>query len=128
MPWAAIGWVALLIVLGLLLLAYAVKLARLLLAGRNHRYALRATLDRFADVGLKRGFGETRERFARRLAETAPSLQALTHAHLRAAYGAGADGDWQALSRAARQELRAALPWHRRLLGALNPIGWIFTR
>lgn len=128
MPWAAIGWGALLIALGLLLLAWLIKLVRVLLGGQNHRYALRATLDRFADVGLRRDFGETRERFARRLADTAPSLQALTHAHLRAAYGGGADADWKALSRAARQELRAALPWHRRLLGALNPIGWIFTR
>lgn len=127
-PWAAIGWILLYLVLGLLALAYALKIARMVLATRNHRYALRATLDRFADVGLRRTFGETRERFAARVAELTPSLRALTQAHLRAAYGAGADADWRDLSRAVRQELRAALPWHRRLLGALNPIGWIFTR
>ncbi|MGK0359137.1 MAG: transglutaminase-like putative cysteine protease [Bradymonadia bacterium] len=128
MPWAAIVWAFALLLASLLLLAYLLKLARILLAGRNHRYALRATLDRFADVGERRAFGETRERFAARLAETTPSLKALTLAHLRAAYGAGADADWRALSAAVRTELRAALPWHRRLLGALNPIGWIFTR
>lgn len=128
MPWAAIGWAFALTLLGVLLLAYLLKLARIVLAGRNHRYALRATLDRFADVGERRAFGETRERFAARLAETTPSLKALTHAHLRAAYGSGADADWRALSAAVRAELRAALPWHRRVLGALNPIGWIFTR
>lgn len=127
-PWAAIGWVLLYLLLGVLALAYALKLARIAVAGSNHRYALRATLDRFADVGLRRAFGETRERFAARVAELTPSLQALTQAHLRAAYGAGADADWRALSRTVRTELRAALPWHRRALGALNPVGWIFTR
>ncbi|PIE20049.1 MAG: hypothetical protein CSA66_01605 [Proteobacteria bacterium] len=137
LPWRAILWALLFIALGAVAALYLVKLARRLAPrlsrGRpsHHRWALRAALDRLADVGILRGRGETRERFAQRLAEQLPSLAPLTMAHLRAALGRpGAEPGPETadLLGRVRAEYRAAVPLRRRLLGALNPIGWWFVR
>jgi len=136
-PWAAIGWGTLWALAGLLALAYAIKLARILLPrltpGRAGRHALRAAQDALSDVGVTRAFGETREAFARRAPAASPAFQALTAAHLRLALGdpraaVRPPSELAALAARARRELRRAQPWRRRLAGALNPIGWWFTR
>jgi transglutaminase-like putative cysteine protease len=119
-----------------LLLLYAIK------AWRRHvpafaaaavlpRVAYRASLDRLGEVGLMRRFGETREAFARRAREVAPSLDPLTVVHTGAALG-GRVGpppdEVAALCERVRAELRTAVPLKRRLLGLVNPLSWIWTR
>jgi len=117
----------------LLLFGYAVKLFRFFALGRPGAVYRRA-LDQLSAVGLIRRWGESPEAFARRLAREAEiaSLRPLTAAHLRAAFGdhRGPDAvramlpDLGEVSR----ELRSAVPWWLRLLGALNPYSWLFTR
>ena len=120
-------------ILGLYAIKATRRLAVGLVRGRSiHRWAMRASLDVLADVGVVRQRGETREDFAARVSALAPSLAALTFAHLRAALGrpgaTDADAEVRALYRRVRSELRAALPLHRRLVGALNPVGWWLVR
>ena len=136
-PWRALGWF-LLGVFGLLLIgAYSVKWTRIAApsVGDGARAGLtsfRALLDRLADVGIRRQHGETREHFAQRLAGLMPSLPELTHAHLRMTLGrANTRSDHahvSALARTAVREYRRNTSWWVRSLGALNPIGWWFTR
>ena len=131
-PWAAIflglGW----ILGGLLLLAYTVKTVRVLApATGDHRRRFRATLDRFSDAGQPRRWGETRERYAVRLAPLAPSLIPLTRAHLRLTLGPAESEDTvavDALSKVVVTEFGASRTGWQRLLGWLNPVGWWFTR
>ncbi len=107
----------------------------------------RATLDRLADVGLRREFGESREAFAARCASYTPGLTELTSAHLAATLGAKDSTtnlyqsrtkksgdtklsalDWDSLERSVRSELQTNFPLWRRLLGALHPFSWSTTR
>ncbi|MBL8787589.1 MAG: transglutaminase domain-containing protein [Deltaproteobacteria bacterium] len=120
--------------------AYAVKYARLLMpslvgADKAHRWALRAALDRLADLGIRRAPGETRERFAERVQHLTPHLRPLTMAHYRAALGPpGPDARSRTAAEAkaalteVRKDLRRSIPWWKRLAGAVNPIGWWLTR
>ena len=132
-----VPWAAILLVLGwglggLLLLAYTVKTVRVLAPGAgDHRRRFRATLDRFSDAGQPRRWGETRARYAARLAPRAPSLIPLTRAHLRLTLGPAdpVDNDVvDALSKATVAEFGASRTGWQRLLGWLNPVGWWFTR
>lgn len=89
------------------------------------RLVFRATLDRLAEAGVIREFGEAREAFAERHREALPSLEAHTHAHMRAFLGGGERGDKQthlAFARQVARELRAATPWWRRVIGFFNPV------
>ena len=93
---------------------------------------MRSALDRLADLGIVRDKGETRERFADRLAALTPNLRALTMTHYRAALGAG---DPVEAGKLARQHLRAvhadlgqSVPWWKRAAASLNPIGWLLAR
>lgn len=132
--WAAL-FRRLLIVLGLLLLlGYAIKIYRRLLPalvgeGALPRVGYRATLDRLADIGLVRGFGESREGFARRARTFAPSFEPLTDAHLawalRSDHRSAPSTDLRSWIDAIRVELQRAVPTWRRLLGWLNPFSWI---
>jgi len=137
MPWREIGITALILLAALLLLAYAIKVFRRLQAsmapaGRAGMLAFRGTLDRLADMGIRRRYGESRERFAERLSGMAPSLGPLTDAHLRIALGGSNDAEAHAqvadLSRAVIREYKQNTRWWKRALGALNPVGWWFTR
>jgi protein-glutamine gamma-glutamyltransferase len=126
-PW---GRVSLGLLLAVLLMAYGIKLVRRL-AGGSHVAVYRAVLDRLADIGAVRHYGESRERHASRLAQQVPSFEPLTTAHLRLALR-GADSktksEFDTLARATRAELRANTPWLVRARGFFNPIGWWFTR
>ena len=134
MPWRSIALTLLSLLAAALALAYAIKFARRLQtsAGREGILAFRAALDRLADIGIRRRFGESRERFAQRLAPLAPSLKPLTAAHLQVALGGAADRDAHAevarLSRSVIREYKDNTRLWKRTLGALNPIGWWFTR
>lgn len=92
------------------------------------RVAYRAVLDALADVALVRRWGESREAFARRLADVAPSLGPLTDAHLDARFGPGARLDPRDLASRVRRELRAAVPRWRRWAGLLVPWTWLRVR
>jgi transglutaminase-like putative cysteine protease len=72
------------------------------------RVAYRVALDRLAEVGVTRAEGETRERFARRLADVYPALGPLTDLHLAGRLGR------PGRPVAARPELQAA-PWRTHL-------------
>ncbi|MEM8993735.1 MAG: transglutaminase-like domain-containing protein, partial [Acidobacteriota bacterium] len=136
----AFDWRTFLRWLGLLLAAliaagYAVKgyrrLAPLLWPEALPRLGYRATLDRLAEAGLLRHFGESRESFARRAGRHAPSFGPLTEAHLRHALGSRRGLGRADIERAMGEthlELRRAIPAWRRWLGALDPITWLRVR
>lgn len=136
-PFATIALVLLFAVLAFLVALYLVKLFRRVAPrlGRDrdaHRLALRAALDALADLGLVRARGETREGFAARVVARTPSLAPLTMLHLRAALGPPdaprPAAEARALHARVRAELRRAVPLHKRLAGAINPIGWWLVR
>ena len=95
------------------------------------RVAYRAALDRLAEVGVARGRGEGRERFAARAGALAPSFGGLTRAHLADAWGsarrAGA-AELRAAGGAVSAELRGSVPVWRRAVGALHPWSWLRSR
>jgi transglutaminase-like putative cysteine protease len=119
------------------LLMYAIKLWRRViwrLAPPKHvgRTAYRATLDRLAEAGQARDYGETREAFARRLSDAVPSLDPMTRAVEARAMGSlqpdlprEAWGDLQAQAKA---QIAQRHPRWRRFLGLLNPISWLRVR
>jgi transglutaminase-like putative cysteine protease len=93
------------------------------------RVVYRAELDRLAELALRRRFGESREAFAARVAEVAPSFRGLTLAHVGAAFGSRrAAADLRPLASEVRREVRRAYPWWRRTLGALIPWSWLLAR
>ncbi|UCF67263.1 MAG: DUF4129 domain-containing protein [Acidobacteriota bacterium] len=138
-PWRRPSWrqVAggLLIALaGWALLGHAVKLWRRLaprLARRDTaaRTAYRAALDRLAEAGLTRRYGETRERFAERVGALAPAFTSLTGMHLAACYGrrAASRRGAHALTRLTAGQLDDARRW-RRWWGRLAPWSWLQAR
>ena len=123
---------------GLLFLAYGFKLERRFRPlfekdeAKVHAYYLSA-LDKAHDAGFRRGRGQGRLSFAEQQSGALPSLSALTQAHLSLVFGkpgqvkpdlAKLASDYQNFNR----ELSGASPLWRRILGALNPLSWIFTR
>lgn len=135
---ALIRQVVLSILLALILSAYLVKLYRLWMPGhgsvrQQYRICYRAALDNFAAVGLSRRAGESRESFARRVADYSPAMQELTQAHLAIAMGSNQLPDydhaqWHAMATSVRRELHASIPQWKRLLAWLNPFSWLFSR
>jgi transglutaminase-like putative cysteine protease len=120
----------------LLLLGYAVKLWRRLaprLASdvQAPRVVYRAQLDRLSDVALRRGYGESREAFATRVAQASPSFRALTALHVAARFGREQATDrsaLRALDRKVVSELTTHVPPRRRWLGSLRPFSWLASR
>ena len=114
-----------------LVIAFAVKLVRRLRDGTPDR-AYRAVLDAVADHGLRRHFGESRERHARRIAAQAPGFVALTHTYLAHALGRPLSTDearaFVVSARAVRDELHRHASRSRRTAARFNPLGWCFTR
>ncbi len=99
-------------------------------AAGDHRRVYLAALDALSAVGIRRAYGESREAFARRVAEDLPSFIELTRGHVGARFGSrGAPGgDPSALFRALRRELSKAVPTWRRALGILSPWTWLLSR
>jgi hypothetical protein len=98
-------------------------------AAARRRY--RAELDRLSELSLTRRFGESREAFASRLAELAPSFSTLTGEHVAATFGRSQDSDPRrgaGLSRALRRELAVRIPRKRRLFGLLIPWSFLYSR
>ncbi|MEM9552742.1 MAG: transglutaminase-like domain-containing protein [Acidobacteriota bacterium] len=95
------------------------------------RTAYRAALDRLAELGARRRAGESREAFARRVADLSPSFHRLTASHLAVALGSHRGADPAGILGALHgvgAELRQAVPWWRRLLGHLDPTSWLRAR
>ena len=127
------------ILLALLVAAYGFKAWRLLapeVVGRSKhpRLAYRAALDRLSAIGALRRRGESRERFADRVGDYAPSFGPLTSVHLAAAFGSrslSAERDVAALASLASgvgREVRDRVPRWRWVLGLLNPVSWLWSR
>jgi hypothetical protein len=96
-----------------------------------YRVCYRVVLDRLAEVGVTRQFGETREEFAGRLARWAPEFAEMTAAHVRRAVAGREDADrrgWLALQSQVLARINAVFPAYRRLLGALRPLPWLRVR
>ncbi|MEM9597815.1 MAG: transglutaminase domain-containing protein [Acidobacteriota bacterium] len=134
--WGAILRRVLALLAVVLAAAYSVKVYRFVIPWLARpssvpRVGYRAALDRLADVGLRRSFGESRESFARRLESSTPSFDRLTRAHLGWALGSGqrpAAGPLRALVSRIPAELRTHVPLWRRILGVLDPFSWVRVR
>jgi transglutaminase-like putative cysteine protease len=119
---------------------YAIKAWRRLApfvvgATARPRVSYRATLDRLAEVGMTRAFGETREQFAARAAALSPSFAVATERMLAVSLGPpGVRGDahdaaaWAANTAAVRREVNAATPPLRRWLGRVHPLSFLDSR
>lgn len=125
------------ILLALFLAAYGTKLWRIFapaVGSRRQapRLAYRAALDRLSAVGHTRRPGESRERFAQRTSGVAPSFGRLTSALVGVALGSRAEQAQPVplppLASRVATEVRQQVPWWRWLLGALNPVSWLWSR
>ena len=126
------------LVIALILIGYVVKTYRLLipnfsLANERYRVSYRAILDRLACIGIRRRFGESREKFASRASKTAPSIIELTDSHLSCALGniskwKNHETNWQEFERRIQQEITSNTNiWHR-VVGLINPFSWLLTK
>ncbi len=138
-----VGW-GLLSVIGLLVaVMYLVKLWRRLaplFAGARSmpRVGYRKALDLLSEAGLSREFGETREHFAERVRDVAPSFARLTEMHMAAALGdpsldpTGRETfslpKWRGLLRDVAREIPKGTKRWRRVLGFVNPASWLDAR
>jgi len=126
-------------VVGLILLvAYLIKAYRLWVpsfasADAQYRLSYRAVLDRLSAVGLHRKFGESRENFANRISDIIPSAKPLTQSHLALALGEAETtscetDQWQVLDKAVRKEISTTTSAWRKIVAAINPFSWLFTK
>ncbi len=121
------------LILGYLIKIYRQQVPNFASAQRQHIVTYRAVMDQLAGVGIYRQRGESREHFARRVAQTSPTIIPLTSAHLHEALGreqddSMADIEWQSLRSQSRAEIgRTASIW-KRALAMLNPYSWLLSR
>ncbi len=98
------------------------------------RRTFRAALDCLSDVGVRRPYGDSRERFARDQGDRFEALGPLTELHMRSSLGdpdQPFEPDAQVLRQHYRElgrQIRRHTPWWRRLLGMLNPFSWLLVR
>jgi hypothetical protein len=94
--------------------------------------AYRTALDRLADCGLVRRFGQTRESFADDSAAASATFAELTRRHLQAALGARPPAarrqEYLAMTTRVSAEISRSTPAPRRLLGTLDPFSWLRVR
>ena len=117
---------------------YFVKFYRLWIpantgADNQYRVTYRAVLDRLSAIGLHRDYAESREEFAARVSQTAPTLARMTDSHLACALGKGyrKNNDiqqWNTLSASVKKEIQNNTRSWRRLIAFLNPFSWTMTR
>ena len=135
-PWHLVKLGFLTLLFAALMAGYGVKFYRALtpFAGRStklYRTTYRAALDRLAEVGVARRFGESRESFGERAATVAPSFDELTERHLSWALGScerDEPGVFSRLMVRVEDEVGRSVPFWRRALGFLNPYSWVFAR
>lgn len=139
----AVGYGLLSVLLAALAVMYAVKLWRRVIpvfagARTMPRVGYRKALDLLAEAGHSREFGETREHFAERVKDVAPSFVKATEMHLSARLAdpsldpASRDAfsltAWRALMRDVSRELSKGTKRWRRVLGFVNPASWLDAR
>jgi hypothetical protein len=116
---------------------YAIKLWRrvvVYLCGEAAlpRVAYRAALDRLAETGRRREFGQPREVFAGALADSVPALGPLTELHTAAALAraprALPRATFLQLDRRVAAEVAASSRPLVRLIGVLNPFAWMLVK
>ncbi|MGA2262747.1 MAG: transglutaminase-like domain-containing protein [Acidobacteriota bacterium] len=122
------------LLVAILALVYLVKLYRRLVpfycrpAGLP-RLAFRASLDCLAEAGRLRGYGQTREAFAKSVAPKCPSFLRLTEIHLDGSLGRGSGAvqpqECLRLYRGASRQILKMIPWWRRPLAAMRPFIWL---
>ncbi len=99
---------------------------------RHGRLMYRACLDRLSELSFSRRRGESREAFAQRIGNIAPSFAAVTETHLGLALGSRRAELQRAMlpaqMRLVRRELQRAIPWWRRALGIATPWSWLWSR
>jgi hypothetical protein len=133
------GFVLLAFVLALFLVKVWRRLAPALASARAMpRVGYRLVLDRLGEAGFSRQFGETREAFAKRVGDVAPTFQKLTDMHVAARLGnPQADpkfrdelqpSHWKRLMRQTRREISGGTKLWRRILGLLHPASFIDSR
>ena len=131
---SSIAIVAAYLVAAILALLVVIKVWRRLVPAVASQRALprvvyRAELDRLAELGIYRRYGESRESFASRLMTSLPSFEPLTKAHVAAAFGDSfPDAGLRGRARQLHREVRMAHPWWRRVLGAMVPWSWLRAR
>ena len=126
------------LIIGLIIGAYITKAYRIMIpslikGNKPHRLSYRAILDRLSAIGVHRRFGESRERFASRASDVAPSIIELTESHLSCALGDSHAAksrhcDWQKLNKMIQQEIISNTKPRRRLIGFVNPFSWLLTK
>ena len=107
---------AALLCLGYVVRAYRSLVPRFCSAEQQDQLAYRAILDQLAAVGMTRRYGESREHFAARAANTFPTIQSATASHLSCSLGAArqiSSVDWN----------RFGALWHRKLAKTCLPGG-----
>ncbi len=127
-------WLALLFV-SLVLVLYSIKVWRRLSprwasSAALPRVAYRAELDRIGEVELLRETGESRESFASRIRDLLPSFEALTRAHVSAAFGGEAPDPVEVREEAerVRRDLRERFPGWKRFAGLITPWSWLRSK
>ena len=117
------------------LLMFGVKLWRSLVPYVGDTQSLprlqyRSLLDRLSEVSIYRNQGESREAFADRIANELPSFENVTDLHVAAAFGSSTkqSDHLRSLAKNTQGERCRAYPLWKRLLGAINPISWWWSR
>lgn len=118
-----------------LLLLYLGKLWRRMAPGLAPAASLprviyRAELDRIGELDVRRGPGESREAFARRVRDRFPAFEPLTNAHLAAAFGRHQPDPGSLRDQASelRRDIRKGFPIWKRFLGLLTPWSWLRSK
>lgn len=96
-----------------------------------YRVAYRALLDRLAEVGVSRQFGETREEFARRVADWCPEFAEPSSVHVREALTGEPVTDrftWLGWIRQIDVRIKVTRRLDRRLIGYAHPFSWIAAK
>lgn len=138
-----IAWTLLWAMVMALTVLYSIKIWRriaVLFAGATAmpRVGYRLALDLLAEAGYARDYGETRERFARRLERLSPTFARLTALNVAAKMGNPAQDPasreefkleaWKAGLSALRKERAAAVPAWRRFVGIFDPTSFFRAR
>ncbi|MCB9601209.1 MAG: transglutaminase domain-containing protein [Sandaracinus sp.] len=128
--WGLLGLLASLFVFLVLGKAWRRLAPRFASADTRPLVSYRAALDQLGEVALRRERGESREAFARRVAEIAPSFDLLTRANVGAAFGSRRvdAGSLESVRAKLGQELARAFPLWRRFVGRLAFWSWLGSR
>lgn len=127
-----------------LLAAYTIKFYRLWIPGRassnkQYRVSYRAVLDKLSAVGIHRRYGESREQFAARASQLAPSIKPMTQNHLAYALGgeqlnyddnqqSDDNQQWTRLRNAIDKEIQSNTARWKKAVAIVNPFSWLMTR